>query len=129
MRHVGWMIIVIAALHMLTAAVLFTAPLQDMFVAGLFDTVRPPPMSATVDEPTLRMTQRAFVTWFLYAGLAFMLLGLLIRDLEARGARLPISLGYGLLAIVAINAVLSPLSGVWLLLIPALSVLRAARGT
>jgi hypothetical protein len=124
---VGWMLIVLALLHTMTALVLSGEPLRDIVEAGLIDTVRPPLPATGAEGEALRMTKRAFALWFLYAGFAFALLGLVIRDVEARGARIPRSLGYGLLALVAISAIVSPVSGMWLLLVPAWAVLRTAR--
>lgn len=128
-RNIGWTIVAIALVHTLTAAWLFSAPLLDMARAGLVNSVHAPPMTAIepiAADATLRLTRRAFVYWFVSAGFVFLLLGMAIRELESHKVRLPVSLGYWLLAMALAGGVIWPVSGAWLLLIPAVGVLRAS---
>jgi len=54
--------------------------------------------------------------WFLFTGFALLILGDLARRMENRGAILPASLGWQLLALGVAGAVLIPASGFWLLI-------------
>jgi len=65
--------------------------------------------------------------WFMFTGFVFLLTGALVDHIEAREAgRLPGFVGYALLALGAVGAVLIPVSGIWLLFPPAAAALWRA---
>ncbi len=75
-----------------------------MWRAGLFDSVGP--------ESPMRMA----VLWFLVAGLAFIILGVVLHELEAATPRpLPRSVAFWLLLLTVCVVVPMPRSGAWLL--------------
>jgi hypothetical protein len=129
-RRIGLAIIAIALLHTLCALWIFSPPLMDILRSGLVNTVRAPPMSAPDPAEVgavLLITRRAAAYWFVFAGLAFLLLGFAVRQLEKHAVPLPAGLGYWLLASALAGGAIWPVSGVWLLLIPAFGALGASR--
>ena len=70
-------------------------------------------------------TERAF--WFTIFGPLAVLLGALMVWVERRGVRLPKFLGWALLGGIGVCGVLMPVSGMWLLVPPALALLRVER--
>ncbi|MBE2254104.1 MAG: hypothetical protein IAE78_31540 [Myxococcus sp.] len=97
----------VAAVHTAFAAVVLQEPLRALVARGVVDAVG--------DDPTLNG-----VTWFVFFGGALALAGLAIDALERLGAA-PRAAGVALLAMTAIGVILMPLSGLWLIAPPALS--------
>ena len=62
--------------------------------------------------------------WSLAFGVGLATLGLLVRDVERRGERVPRTVGVLLLVGAAVGAALIPAGGFWLLLVPAFSLSR-----
>jgi hypothetical protein len=97
----------IGVLHTVVGLAIFRATLKELLAEGLVNTVHGQPM-------------RELAFWFLFFGFLGILLGALVDWCEARGQRLPAFLGLGLLALAAVCVTLMPVSGGWLLLVPAL---------
>lgn len=73
---------------------------------------------------------RGAVAWFLFAGFFMALLGLAVDHLEKYGAGKKLSaLGLGLIAFAILGIVMMPVSGFWLLLIPAVGMIWNGRTT
>lgn len=106
-RWRGRWLLGVAAVHTAFAAVVLQEPLRALVARGVVDAVG--------DDPTLNG-----VTWFVFFGGALALAGLAIDALERLGAA-PRAAGVALLAMTAIGVILMPLSGLWLIAPPALS--------
>ena len=108
----GPWLLAVAAVHTLFGLLVFAPVLRAMLAQGWIDTVGTDPL-------------RGAVSWFLLFGLPLALLALCIRPLRQAGqARRLRLLGWGLLGLCAAGASLMPASGFWLVLPPALSLLR-----
>ncbi|MGQ0766952.1 MAG: DUF6463 family protein [Gemmatimonadota bacterium] len=70
---------------------------------------------------------RQMIFWALMTGIFGLLLGQLALWVEAHGKRLPVFLGWEIIAIALVGGVLMPESGGWLFLIPGVLVVIAAR--
>ncbi len=111
---VGKLLLAIGVLHSFAAFALFRHPLSEMVAEGLFNT-------------TGNNSERGYAAWFFYGGIALILLGLLTTHLERENVRIPQLFGWGLFAWAVLGIVVTPASGFWLLLIPALLSLYAAK--
>lgn len=109
-RWVGRWLIVVSVIHTLFALVVFGRVLRSLVERGLFNTVGKDP-------------QVAAVAWFVLFGVVLFIAGLAVDALEAARVPLPRSLGWSLLALVALGLVLMPASGFWLALPPAVALL------
>ncbi len=112
-RWIGFWIIAVGVLHTGLGIALFHATLGDIARDGFWNTIDGHP-------------GRPVAFWFLVAGLLFVFIGALVDWLEMSGGPLPGWLGWVLLALAGIFAVLMPASGAWLFLPPALATLRRA---
>ena len=106
---IGKSLLGIGMLHTLVGVVLLL-PLVggELLSDGVFNTINGQP-------------KREAFLWFLFAGFLLMTLGGLINFMEKTGQPLPDFLGWTLLSITVFALILSPLSGVWLILIPAVA--------
>ena len=121
---IGSSLILIGALHSVVGLWRFAPILSGMLREGLFNTVRTGVVRAAVVgdgawHGSLVMVERAFATWYLYTGIALVLLGLAVTALERGSTQVPGSLAAGLAAFAAIAVTVAPMSAGWLLLIPA----------
>lgn len=108
----GPWLLAVAAVHSLFGLIVFAPVLRAMLAEGLFNTVNVDPL-------------RGAVSWFLLFGLPLALLALCITPLQQAGAQRRLrALGWSLLALGALGVGLMPASGFWLVLPPALSLLR-----
>lgn len=112
-RWRGRWLLAVAAIHTLFAAVAFGGPLRAMARDGMLDSVHRDP-------------ERGVVAWCVLFGGVLAVAALAVDQLEARRAPLR-TLGFALLAVVALGLVWMPASGFWLALAPALS-MALARG-
>lgn len=109
---IGRWLLAVSALHTAFAVYAFHPVLVDIARRGVFNTVGKEPMTGAV-------------VWFVLFGAALFIAGLVISALEqAAPHALPRSLGWTLLALALLGAVLMPASGFWLALPPALALLR-----
>lgn len=113
-RPVSKSLLVIGIFHTLFGLFFFGGPLVEMLFEGLINSSR-------------GIVEREFTIWFLYGGVLFLLLSVVIGRLEREALELPRQLGWGLLALAVVGAAITPASGFWLLLIPALLALRRKR--
>lgn len=123
---VGAMIVGIGALHQLVgvlfglgvlrphAAAEVSAPLLDIARGGLVGAVEPYP-------------ERLLVFWFLVSGFGLLATGWLAHVLERRGPGLPRAFAPALFLFSLISALLIPVSGFWLGLLPAAVAYRRKR--
>lgn len=107
---IGRSIMLIASLHTVVGIYLFRFAIADIIGEGVYNTVD-------------GHQDREVAFWFLVCGLFWFLFGGLIDTLENRGFAFPAFLGFGLLALAAFCALLMPVSGFWLLFVPAFGML------
>ncbi|UOQ71804.1 DUF6463 family protein [Hymenobacter cellulosilyticus] len=110
-RWIGRTLLGIGLLHTVFAIVVFSPIWAALVREGLLNTVNQQPL-------------REAAYWFLFFGFVVLLLGALIDWCEAQGSRLPVFLGWGLLAMTIVGVVVMPVSGMWLALIPAIGLIR-----
>ncbi len=111
-RWIGRWMIGIGVIHSLFGFVFLRGTLAVIWSEGLVNTVNGQP-------------EREFAFWFIYFGLLALVLGGLIDWCEARRAGLPRFLGWALLGMAVLCAVIMPISGIWLLFPPALGAVLA----
>ncbi len=97
----------IGILHTLVGVLLLT-PLvgEELLADGLFNTINGQP-------------KREAFLWFLTSGFFMLIVGGLINSIEKNRGNIPTFLGWSLLATALFVIFFSPLSGAWLILIPA----------
>ena len=103
---IGKAIIIIGIIHNVFGFVVFRSTLFELFSAGLFNTVNGQPV-------------REIAFWFIFAGFFAILFGLLVDWVERKGLELPKFLGWSLLALTLMTVTIMPVSGGWLMFIPA----------
>lgn len=111
-RWIGRWIVAVSVLHTLFGLIAFAPVLRTMLNAGLWNSVGEDAM-------------RGGVAWFLLSG-GFMLVGGLAVDAcERSNGDCPLrAIGWSLLIVTLITIVLMPVSGAWLLLPPAIAMIR-----
>lgn len=111
-RWIGRWIIAVSALHTLFGVIAFAPVLQTLASCGVWNSVGADPM-------------RGAAAWFLLAGGFMLVSGFAIDACERSGGDCPLSvIGWSLLIVTAIAIVLMPVSGAWLLLPPAIAMIR-----
>jgi len=113
-RSTGTLLIATGVLHALVGLSFAAKPVKAIVDDGVFNAVDPHP-------------DRQYWFWFMVTGWLTVLIGQLTRRFERRGGTPPAFLGWHLLALSAVGAVLMPISGLWLLIPQGILVLRAAR--
>lgn len=104
----GWLLIMTGIIHNSLGVVFGHSTLAEIGRAGFFNAVHPP------------LWQREAIFWFLAAGFAMMMWGMLILALE----RVPSSFGWSLFAFTVVGVCVMPVSGFWLVLPQAVYMLR-----
>lgn len=103
-RWVGRWIMGVAVLHSIIGFILFTGPLREIVAAGLWNTLNP------------KTPMRYLAFWFLFGGVAMMLVGYLADWIErVAGRPLPRALGWTLFGVALAGVIVTPVSGFWLL--------------
>ena len=111
-RWIGRWIIVVAALHTLIGLVVFAPILQAMIDDGLWNSVGEIPM-------------RNVAAWFLIGGGFMLVIGIAIDACEHHaGPHLLRPTGWAMLVVTIITIILMPVSGAWLLVPPAVAMIR-----
>jgi len=112
MKHwIGSWLIGVSIIHTLFAVVVFGKVLLSVVQRGVFNTVGTDPMVGAI-------------VWFVLFGAALFICGLVVSTLERSSpSPLPKSLGWSLLALATLGAILMPASGFWLVFPPAIAVL------
>lgn len=110
-RWIGRSLVAIGLLHTIFGVVVFAPTWATLAREGVFNTVNQQPM-------------REAAYWFLFFGLLLLLLGALVDWCEAQGSTLPAFIGWGLLVMTLVGVAVMPVSGLWLVFIPAVGFLR-----
>lgn len=116
-RISGLILIAIGAVHLAAIALFYRRPFIDIVAEGGFDAVDPASSGPMFD--------REAAYWYLFAGLGFVLLGVLVTWVERHLGAPPAVLGWLLLGVGALGVFLVPVSGFWLFAVPAVLILRA----
>jgi len=108
---IGRWLIGVSVIHTLFAIVVFNKALASVVQRGVFNTVGTDPLVGAV-------------VWFVLFGAVLFICGLAVSALErALHGALPKSLGWSLLVLGLLGALLMPASGFWLVFPPAIAVL------
>ncbi|MEM8906520.1 MAG: DUF6463 family protein [Bacteroidota bacterium] len=107
---IGKTIALIGLIHTIFGFVVLPNIFRDLLSEGLFNTVN-------------GQLDREFFFWFIQFGLLLVLFGGFVNWVEQRLDRLPLGLGWTLLAFTALLVGIMPISGAWLMLIPAVGIL------
>ena len=110
----GWLLMAVAVLHAVFGLWVGRRALLAMARDGFVNAVDPHP-------------DRTLVFWFLLMSPFLWIVGRLALWLASEGRQPPVWLGRSLLALALICAVLMPVSGFWLILLPATWLWLAAR--
>ncbi|MCU0537387.1 MAG: DUF6463 family protein [Hydrococcus sp. Prado102] len=121
LRVSGYLLIAISFIHILVGIWIFDEPLADIWRNGIFNTVASDPLAPYFDR------EDAF--WFMIVAPLLFVLGQLCCWASDRNISLPAFLGSNLLAIAIVGVILEPISGFWLLILPACLIIAAARQT
>jgi hypothetical protein len=111
---IGKATIGIGIIHCLFGLVFMRSTLALLWSEGLINTVNGQP-------------KREFVFWFLAFGLLAIILGFLIDWMEREGIIPPPFLGWSLLALTVAVVTIMPISGGWLVFIPAIGLILRSR--
>jgi len=103
-----------AVIHILLGVWFGRSALASLAEEGFFNTVDP-------------HKDRQLVFWFIFAGLALLLLGHLMCWAAAAGRCLPAVLGWELLAVAVVGGVLMPVSGWFLIMVPGILIVVASK--
>jgi len=114
-KWVGKSMMVVGLLHTFLGSAHFQGVLADMFNAGLFNTVH------------RQQLDRFGAFWFLFSGLALILVGALVDWFERKRLALPAFFKWGFLGLTALGCLVMPKSGFWLMVIPAVGLFRAKK--
>lgn len=108
---IGKFIFGIGILHTLVG-IFFLTPLigEELLADGLFNTINGQP-------------KREAFLWFLTSGFFMLIVGGLLNFMEQNNQTIPAFLGWSLLATALFVIFFSPISGAWLILIPAIALI------
>lgn len=115
-RMAGWLLMAIGLAHVALFLWLGRGPILGVVQAGFFRALFP-------------HHDRLEIFWSLCFGVVAFFLGQLISWSEAKGVRTPAVLGWELLALGLLGAVLMPVSGWWLVIVIGALILVGARRT
>ncbi len=113
-RWVGVAVVAIGIIHVLFGVVVFRGTLVEILRDGIVNTVN-------------GQLDRELTFWFIIFGLLTILLGALIDWCETSAPKLPQFLGWSLLGLTGICVLFMPLSGGWLLLVPAIGAIARSK--
>jgi hypothetical protein len=119
LRVSGYLLIAISIIHVLVGGWIFAAPLTDIVQNGLFNTVAPDPFAPYFDR------EDAF--WFMMVAPLLFTIGQLCCWAKSKEIALPAFLGWNLLAVSLVGIFFEPISGLWLILLPAILIILASR--
>lgn len=103
---IGKTVALIGIIHTVFGFFVFWNVIGEIIAEGFFDTVQ-------------EQDNRNYALWFIFFGFITVILGLLVNYLEGSNIALPRFLGWSLLALTLFLVAIMPISGGWLLLIPA----------
>ena len=111
---IGKSIIIIGAIHSAFGFVWFRSTIGEIVHEGLVNTVNGQP-------------ERELAFWFIFFGLLAIIFGAFVDWCERKGIKFPKFFGWNLLAFTLIIIMIMPISGGWLLLVPAIgSIIRSS---
>lgn len=117
-QWVGRWMMGVGVLHSVIGFILFPSALREIVGAGFWNSL----------NPGTPMRYLAF--WFLFAGVATIIIGYLADWIErVAGRALPRALGWSLLGIALVGVIVTPLSGFWLVFPAAIGALFKSRPT
>jgi hypothetical protein len=116
-KHFGNMLIAIALLHQVVGVVFYGAILTEIVRAGIINSVVAP-----------YWDRDAAFWFFMFGGLLFVI-GWFARWSYQHVGQYPSFMGWSLLIISAIGVVMMPASGLWLVIVVALLMIRDTRTT
>lgn len=111
---IGKWLIGVGVVHVLFGIVFMHSVLNVLWQEGLFNTINGQP-------------PREMVFWFLVTGFLTVIIGGLVDRFEKSGLGLPRFLAWSFLALVVVGIVIMPISGIWLLVPPTISLLVRLR--
>lgn len=114
--YAGQIIIATAALHVLVGIAAFPAPLRDILNDGIVNAI------GEYDDRNAAM-------WFMFNGALMLWLGITVQWTQARIGTLPPALGWSMLWLSLVGAVLVPASGFWIMILIALLLIAVARSS
>ncbi len=122
MAWIGKWIIGVGVIHTIFGLVFMRDTLIVLWLEGIVNTVNGQPA-------------REATFWFLYTGILFLLLGVMVNRFEKLNLMIPMAVVLGLWFLTLIGLVVMPLSGIWLLVPPTVGMfyhnrrLRVKQGT
>ena len=118
MAWIGKALFFVGVVHSLFGLVALRSILGVLWDEGLINTVNGQP-------------DREFAFWFIAFGILTMILGAFVNSCEKRNVPFPRFFGWTLLAFTAVIVTIMPISGGWLVLIPAIGAVfrTGARGS
>jgi len=119
LRVSGYLLIAISIIHVLVGILICAVPLADIAHNGIFNAVSPDLLSPNFDR------EAAF--WFMMFAPLLFAIGQLCCWAEVQRLTLPAFLGWNLLAVSLVGILLQPISGFWLLILPAILIVLADR--
>jgi hypothetical protein len=109
----GRWLIAVSVIHTVVAVAFFGEVLGSILSRGVFNAVGTDPMSG-------------LAVWFALFGAMLFLFGLTVSEFEKVSSRpLPRLIGWSLLGLIVVGVTLMPVSGFWLAIPPAISILRS----
>jgi hypothetical protein len=108
---IGRWLIAVAIVHTVFGVLVFYSPLQQIVQSGWWGGIAHDPMLSAV-------------TWFMLFGFPLLVAGIALHAVERTPATIPVAIAWWLLAGTALGLALMPTSGFYLLLPPALVLLR-----
>ena len=112
---IGKFILGIGALHTLVGIILLTPLIGDELLAdGLFNSINGQP-------------KREAFLWFLTSGFFMLIVGGLLNFMEKKEQTIPSFLGWSLFSTALFVIFFSPISGAWLIFIPAIALILKTR--
>lgn len=108
---IGKFLFGVGVLHTLVGIILLT-PLvgEELLADGLFNSINGQP-------------KREAFLWFLMSGFFMLIIGAMLNFMEQQNCDLPNFLGWALLSVTIFAVFLSPISGGWLILVPAIALI------
>ena len=120
-RKAARLLMVTGVLHILGGIWVGRAPLMRIFREGFFGEADSALGTAPAHE------QKELLFWFLLWGVFTFLLGQVISWLYKEGKRIPAYIGWELVVITLVAALLAPKNGFWLMLVPAFMLIKDAK--
>jgi Family of unknown function (DUF6463) len=114
---IGKSVVAIGIVHCVVGLVVYRSVILEVLGARLVNTV-----SLTGDPA------RAEAFWFLLTGIAMMIVGGMIDGVERLGQPVPPATRWGFAAVVFVGAVMMPVAGFWLGIVPVVGMIRRSRG-